>query len=499
MAYAFSVTQLGNNITVNPRNGNNITIAQTGTQVSINTNATLIQSISMANTYKGDWVTGTAYKRGDTVKYAGNVWLALNDFTSSSNPISDSGNWTLFSSSETTSTYNTVTALTSIVAAPTATLSFKHPSGLDSSNVLLSTSSYTRISFPTGIETQDLIVDTAATVYGDFLGKRISLRDPAHNTFTGIDLQPGVEASFGDTPIRAYTTSSDAQVVVDVFQNVFGNYTSRIQASGGGLEIDSSANISINAGSHHIVLSGDTVITPEVRASGLVSSGGVWIGSTEFTGQQVIDSNGNWVGPAISSSNTFDQGLNTTSTVSFANVTSTGQFFAKEGSYGNSGYTFTNDGGNDTGMFSNGDGYLQFYNNAVETVEATQNGWAFKQTTKFTGTNLNDVAFNQTKSFNSISGTNQQELDSWAVTYYSTVKYLIQIKDGSNIQIEEILLAYDGSNIYISKYGIITNNGNLGTFTADKTAGAGANVRLLFTPSGASNMSVRIHKTLMAV
>jgi hypothetical protein len=55
---------------------------------------------------------------------------------------------------------------------------------------------------------------------------------------------------------------------------------------------------------------------------------------------------------------------------------------------------------------------------------------------------------------------------------------------------------YDGTNIDFSEYGIITNNGLLGTFTADVS---GSNIRLLFTPNGATSMSIRIARTLMAV
>lgn len=49
-------------------------------------------------------------------------------------------------------------------------------------------------------------------------------------------------------------------------------------------------------------------------------------------------------------------------------------FLAAEGSSG-TGYSFQGDGGYDTGMFSSGDGYLQFYNNAQQTMLVTTNGW----------------------------------------------------------------------------------------------------------------------------
>jgi hypothetical protein len=484
MGFNISVTKLGNAVTVAPRDGGNIVVAQTGTQVSINTNATLIQTISMASTYKGAWASGTTYKRGDTVKYAGNVWLSQNDFTSTVVPTTDTTNWTLFSSSETTSTYNTVTALTSIVAAPSATLAFKRSNGIDSSNVLLSTAT-TAINFPDGIETTTLRASQGVTVVGDITGKRATFNDPAYGQYSTIYIQPGVELSARDTKIRAFSTLTNTELVVDIYKNIFDTYTSRIKSNTGNLEINSPAGISIVAdGSHYVNIAGQYLLSTEIRTDGLTARDGIWIGYNQGTGTKIVDSSGNWVGPAISSSNPFDQTCNTTSSVTFNLVSSNSHVFQNSTS---------------TGFFSNAGGTIQFKNSNTETATAGSSGWEFKQTTKLTGTNLNDVAFNQTRSFSSISGTSQQELDSWAVSTYSTVKYLIQIKDGSSIQIEEIILAYDGTDVHISKYGIITNNGELGTFTADKTAGAGANVRLLFTPGGASNMSVKIHKTLMAV
>lgn len=485
MGFNISVTKLGSAVTVAPRDGGNIVVAQTGTQVSINTNATLIQTISMANTYRGAWASGTTYKRGDTVKYAGNVWLSQSDFTSTVNPVSDTANWTLFSSSETTSTYNTVTALTSIVAAPSATLAFKRSNGIDSSNVLLSTAT-TAINFPDGIETTTLRATGSITHNNDFNGKRAFFTDPGYNSpYATINITPGVELSARDTQIRAFSTLTSTELVLDVYKNVFDTYTSRIKSNSGNLEINSPNGLSlVTNNSHYVYIAGQYVLSTEIRTDGLTTRDGIWVGYNQGTGTKIVDSAGNWVGPAISSSNPFDQTCNTTSNVTFNLVSSNSHVFQNSTS---------------TGFFSSAGGTIQFKNSNTETATAGSGGWEFKQTTKLTGTNLNDVAFNQTKSFSSISGTSQQELDSWAVSTYSTVKYLIQIKDGSNIQIEEIILAYDGTDVHISKYGIITNNGELGTFTADKTAGAGANVRLLFTPGGASNMSVKIHKTLMAV
>jgi hypothetical protein len=55
---------------------------------------------------------------------------------------------------------------------------------------------------------------------------------------------------------------------------------------------------------------------------------------------------------------------------------SSSAFLASEGSSnaGNHGYSFTGDGGYDTGMFSSGDGYLQFYSNNNKVIEVNPTG-----------------------------------------------------------------------------------------------------------------------------
>jgi len=401
MGYAFTVTTSGNNITINPRQGNNITIAQTGTQVSINTNATLIQTTTLANSYKGDWTSGTSYLRGDTVKYIGNVYLAQQSVTSTTNPILDTTNWTLFSSSETTSTFNTLTALTSIVAAPAAVLSFQHPVGADASPVLLSTAT-TAISFPTGIETTTVHATSAiqaasAGFTGQVSAGSVSLTNGSKTILVNPNL--GIEMNAGEILL---TSNTGGTIELTSDQNIFNNPRNTINASNY-LDIDVGNNIGFNVGGA-VIFNAQYLYTPEVRAAGVVAHDGVWIGSNESSAVKVIDSAGNWVGPAI-----------------------------------------------------------------TDTPPEEING---------------------------ITGTSQQQLDSVDTTKYDTVKYFLKLKDGTNIHTTEIVMFYDGTDITISEYGITTNHGLLGTFTADVN---GSNMRLLFTPNNVSSLNVRITKTLMAV
>ena len=87
-----------------------------------------------------------------------------------------------------------------------------------------------------------------------------------------------------------------------------------------------------------------------------------------------------------------------------------------------------------------------------------------------------------------ISGTTLQNLDVYSSSAYRSAKYFIQIVDGTSIHISEITVFHDGTNVYINEYGISTNNGQLGFFDAVYDA----NVTLNFTPTGATNMTIKV-------
>jgi len=88
--------------------------------------------------------------------------------------------------------------------------------------------------------------------------------------------------------------------------------------------------------------------------------------------------------------------------------------------------------------------------------------------------------------------TSQTAIDTWAVATYSSAKYLIQMKNGSDIEILEALVAVDGNNnVYVTIYGDVISNASLGTITADYLSG---NVRLLITATTAST-TVKVHST----
>jgi len=116
---------------------------------------------------------------------------------------------------------------------------------------------------------------------------------------------------------------------------------------------------------------------------------------------------------------------------------------------------------------------------AVPTNPAGQTVEAFK------GSNNMQAGFTTAV----VSGSSETNLDVFDANLYTTAKYLVQVVDGSDVHSAEILLIHDGTNSYLTEYGIITNNGELGTFGADLSGG---NVTLKFVPTSATAMRINV-------
>jgi hypothetical protein len=84
-------------------------------------------------------------------------------------------------------------------------------------------------------------------------------------------------------------------------------------------------------------------------------------------------------------------------------------------------------------------------------------------------------------------------VDTWAVATYSSAKYIVQMKNGNDIEVLEVLVTVDGNNnVYLTEYADIISNASIGTTDADYVGG---NVRLKVTSSNGT--SVKVHKTLI--
>jgi hypothetical protein len=95
----------------------------------------------------------------------------------------------------------------------------------------------------------------------------------------------------------------------------------------------------------------------------------------------------------------------------------------------------------------------------------------------------------------SVATTSATVVDSWSASTYSSAKYLVQMKKGTEVQTLEVLINVDGANnVAITEYADVINaEASLGTTNADFSGG---NVRLLVTPAAADTV-VKVHKTLI--
>jgi hypothetical protein len=93
----------------------------------------------------------------------------------------------------------------------------------------------------------------------------------------------------------------------------------------------------------------------------------------------------------------------------------------------------------------------------------------------------------------SLSTTSATVVDTWSATSYSSAKYIVQMKNGNDIEVLEVLVTVDANNnVYLTEYADVISNLQIGTTNADYSGG---NVRLLVTSTNGT--TVKVHKTLI--
>ena len=95
-----------------------------------------------------------------------------------------------------------------------------------------------------------------------------------------------------------------------------------------------------------------------------------------------------------------------------------------------------------------------------------------------------------------LATTNEQLIDRFSLTNYRSVKYFVQMTNGTDYHVTEVVIMHDDTNVYISEYGTMYSNASLGTLSADIS---GDYVRLLATPTNSTTTSVKGHRTLVTV
>ena len=93
----------------------------------------------------------------------------------------------------------------------------------------------------------------------------------------------------------------------------------------------------------------------------------------------------------------------------------------------------------------------------------------------------------------SISGTSATVVDSWAVSAFRSAKYIVQMRNGDDIEVLEVLVTVDANNnVYLTEYADVQSNAQIGTTNADYSGG---DVRLLVTSTNGT--TVKVHRTLI--
>jgi hypothetical protein len=112
-----------------------------------------------------------------------------------------------------------------------------------------------------------------------------------------------------------------------------------------------------------------------------------WNTSTAVYANQIV---GEIVGSATTST-LYSVNNGYTATLDDSGLLNANMFLAAEGSYGSTGFSFQNDGGFDTGMFSTGDGLVQFYANTQEVMNFDTSGLTLQKTLYVNNQTVNNV------------------------------------------------------------------------------------------------------------
>lgn len=96
----------------------------------------------------------------------------------------------------------------------------------------------------------------------------------------------------------------------------------------------------------------------------------------------------------------------------------------------------------------------------------------------------------------SVATTNQTAVDTFSAASYRSAKYIIQVTQGLNYQVSEIIVIHNGTAATNSEYAMMNTNGSLATFATDISSG---NVRLLVTMGSATAATINIVRTTIVV
>lgn len=108
------------------------------------------------------------------------------------------------------------------------------------------------------------------------------------------------------------------------------------------------------------------------------------------------------------------------------------------------------------------------------------------------GVNIADLGVGTT----TLSTTAVTAVDSFAIATFRAAKYLVQITQGSNYQVSEVLVLHNGTTTTMTEYAVQESNSGLATLTSDISSG---NCRLLVTMGSVTSATIRVYRTYMRI
>lgn len=88
-------------------------------------------------------------------------------------------------------------------------------------------------------------------------------------------------------------------------------------------------------------------------------------------------------------------------------------------------------------------------------------------------------------------------IDTWSITDYRSAKYIIQITQGINYEIGEVLVTHNGNNAKLTHYGVIETNTALTAATAFTAVISGTDLQLKLSMQSVTTATVRMVRTLI--
>ena len=90
------------------------------------------------------------------------------------------------------------------------------------------------------------------------------------------------------------------------------------------------------------------------------------------------------------------------------------------------------------------------------------------------------------------ASTSQVALDVFSKTSFRSVKYQIQVTQGSSCHTVEFIIVHNGSITFNTEFAIVKTGDSLATFDSDISSN---NVRLLITPASGSSTTFKAIRT----